>query len=767
VTDPTRILKRALADRYRIERELGAGGMATVYLAHDVKHDRDVAIKVLKPELAESLGRDRFLREIRMAAGLTHPHILPLYDSGEADGLLFFVMPFMRGQTLREVLREQRELPVDVAIRLASEMADALDYAHRHDIVHRDIKPENILLHEGHAIVADFGIGKAVVAARSETQSTLTQVGVVVGTPAYMSPEQAAGDVIDGRSDLFALGCVMYEMLTGEVPFSGATVQATIAKRFVHIPPPVSTVRASVPAALSMVVASLLEKSCDDRISSGARVVEALRSGATSLTMSRTTGASVAVIPFANMSADRDNEFFSDGITDDIIMALTQVKGLKVAARTSSFAFKGKNEDLTTIGQTLGVQTVLQGSVRRAGNRVRVTVQLMGTSDGYQLWSERFDRDLHDIFAIQDEIARGIVEQLKITLGLRHETTQLVTRPTDDLEAYQLYLRGREAAHQRSRTSLQRAIDFYRQALVRDANYARAHAGLAEAYLGLGVYQYIPTIEAAREAETALLAAARHAPDMPLVHVLWGQLKLYLRWDWHEAGPHFERALATDPRDALALAYTAFLNGMLGNLEISRDAASNAVAADPLSLFVRAVSVMGFPTVGILGCDSVAALVRHDEALALDPNSMINLWMSSVRLADFGRHDEALERIRRAVELTQRGPIMVGLYSRALALAGRRDEALLLREELRARAAREYIGPAPFLMMVVLGLDDEEATAALLQENIAAMTGPTAIVTTVARELTPLLSHVRLGPLVRKLTLWSTAPVVPTMPALP
>ena len=280
------------------------------------------------------------------------------------------------------------------------------------------------------------------------------------------------------------------------------------------------------------------------------------------------------------------------------------------------------------------------------------------------------------------------------------------------------------------------------------------------------MYQYIPTIEAAREAETALLAAARHAPDLPLVHVLWGQLKLYLRWDWHEAGPHIERASATDPRDALALAYTAFLNGMLGNLEISRDAASNAVAADPLSLFVRAVSVMGFPTVGIPGCDSDAALVRHDEALELDPNSMINLWMSSVRLADFDRHGEALERIRRAVELTQRGPLMVGLYSRALALAGRRDEALLLREELRARAAREYVGPASFLMMVVLGLDDEEATAALLRENIQAMTGPTAIVTPVARELPPLFSHVRLGPLVRKLTLWSTAPVVPTMPAL-
>ena len=464
----------------------------------------------------------------------------------------------------------------------------------------------------------------------------------------------------------------------------------------------------------------------------------------------------MAVLPFANMSADPDNEFFSDGITDDVIVALTGVKGLKVAARTSSFAFKNRSDDLANVGKTLGVRTVLQGSVRRVGNRVRVTVQLMNASEGTQIWSERYDRELDDIFAIQDEIARGIVEQLRVRLGLAHPA-QLVARPTDDLEAYQLYLRGREAAYQRTPASLRRAIEYFRLALARDPDVARAHLGLAEAYIGRGFYQFTPTTGAAREGERALQAAERLQPDVALVHVHWAQLKLYLRPDWHEAGPHLDRALALDPREPLAHGYTALLNGMLGNLEEARAASARAIALDPLSLFLRLVSVMGYPVRGIPGADSAAALAGHEAALAMDPNSQIHLWMSGIRLSDFGRHDEAVPRLARAVELTQRGPLLVGLQARALALAGRRAEALALREELRHRAEREYIGPAAMLMMVGLDLDDEAATAALLEANAAAMTGPTAIVTTVVRELEPLLDHPRLGPLIRKLNLWTTS----------
>ena len=322
--------RHALADRYAIERELGTGGMATVYVARDVRHDRDVAIKVLHSELAQTLGRERFVREIRIAARLNHPHILPLYDSGESEGLLYYVMPVMQGQTLRDRLRQERTLPIDEALHITSEVADALDYAHRHDIVHRDIKPENILLHEGHAIVADFGIGKALVAA-AESSATFTQIGVTVGTPAYMSPEQASGDTIDGRSDLFALGCVLYEMLTGEVAFAGATAPATIAKRFIYSPPPVSGSRHDAPAEVDEMVARLLEKSPDARYTSGAQVVATVRtsmtgSGPRAVTPRPAEMApekSIAVLPFTNMSADADNEFFSDGLTEELITDLS------------------------------------------------------------------------------------------------------------------------------------------------------------------------------------------------------------------------------------------------------------------------------------------------------------------------------------------------------------------------------------------------------------------------------------------------------------
>jgi eukaryotic-like serine/threonine-protein kinase len=321
-------LNIALADRYRIERELGRGGMATVFLGHDVRHDRAVAVKVLRSDLSESLGRDRFLQEIRLAARLSHPHILPLFDSGDASGFLFFVMPVMEGETLRDRLIREPRLSVDTAIRIASQIGDALDYAHGHGVVHRDIKPENILLHAGHALVADFGIGKAVTAA-APTDETLTQIGVAVGTPAYMSPEQAAGDEVDGRSDLFSLGCVFYEMLAGEQPFTGPTLQAVIAQRFHHVPPAPSVRRPEVSALVCDVIARLLEKAPESRMSSGAQMAAALQSRELVAPTARASGKSVAVLPFASMSANADDGFFADGMTEEIINVLGQLKGLR------------------------------------------------------------------------------------------------------------------------------------------------------------------------------------------------------------------------------------------------------------------------------------------------------------------------------------------------------------------------------------------------------------------------------------------------------
>ena len=763
-------LQAALGETYRIDRELGGGGMSRVFVAEETRFGRDVVIKVLASDQGASFSAERFEREIRLAARLQHPHIVPLLSAGEVNGLPYYTMPFVAGSSLRERMQAGPIHQHD-AQNILRDVAKALAYAHRQGIVHRDIKPENILLNEGTAMVADFGVARAVQAASTMVGggggTTLTQAGMQIGTPMYMAPEQAAGDPsVDFRADLYAFGVMAYELLAGQHPFgSRKSAYAMVVAHMTETPAPITTHATTVSHSMASVVMQCLGKDPSERPQSASDIVAALdASAATPVPMPAVVAvpiapaAAVAVLPFTNMSGDPDNEYFSDGITDDIIMALTQVKGLRVAARTSSFAYKNRNEDLATIGRTLGVSSVLQGSVRRAGNRVRVTVQLMNAQDGFQLWSERFDRDLDDIFAIQDEIARGIVDQLQVTLGIKQATLPLVARPTDDLEAYQLYLRGREASVLRSPASLRRAIEYFKQALARDPNYARAHVGLAEAHIGLGVYQYVPTIDAAREAEQSLRAAEKLEPNLAILHVLWGQLKLYLRNDWHEAGPDLARALAIDPHEPLAHAYLAYLNAMLGNLEESKAAAERAVAADPLSVFVRAVSVMGFPVHGIPGADSAAALAAHEEALRMDPNAVIHLWMSAMRLQDFGRNEEALASITRAVELTQRGPLVLGMYARALALAGRVAEARRIERELRERAQREYVGPAARLMQVVLDLDDEAATAALLRENIEAMTGPTAIVTTVVRELAPLRDHPRLGPLVQQLSLWATAP---------
>jgi eukaryotic-like serine/threonine-protein kinase len=742
--------------------------MSRVFLAEETRLGRRVVIKVLSPDLGASLSAERFEREVKLAARLQHPHIVPLIAAGDVDGLPYYTMPYVAGASLRERMLAGPISSHD-AQGILRDVAKALAYAHRQGIVHRDIKPENVLLNEGTAMVADFGVARALRAASTlaDGGGTLTQMGTQIGTPAYMAPEQAAGDPdVDFRADLYAFGVMAYELLAGQHPFAERkTAHALVIAHITEAPKPITTHATTISSSMASMVMQCLGKNPSDRPESASDIVSALDSGATRVsvpfvsTPPASPSAAVAVLPFTNMSGDPDNEYFSDGITDDIIVALTPVKGLRVAARTSSFAYKGKHEELATIGRTLGVTSVLQGSVRRAGNRIRVTVQLMNAQDGFQLWSQRFDRDLDDIFAIQDEIARGIVEQLQVTLGLKQATVPLVARPTDDVEAYQLYLRGREAAFLRSPASLRRAIEYFKQALARDPNYARAYVGIAEAYIGLGVYQYIPTIDAARDADEALDAAERLEPDLAILHVLRGQLRLYLRPDWHEAGPHLDRALAIDPNEPMAHTYLAFLNGMLGNLDAAKAAAARAVAADPLSVFVRAVSVMGFPVRGIAGADSVAALAMHEAALTMEPNSVIHLWMSGIRLSDFGRHDEAVQRLARAVELTQRGSLVVGMYARALALAGRRVEATALREELRQRTTREYIGPGARLMMIGLDLDDEDKTAALLRENIDAMTGPTAIATTVVRELAQLLDHPRLGPLVRQLTFWATSPV--------
>ena len=448
----TTAIATALTGRYRIERELGAGGMATVYLAEDLKHQRRVALKVFLPELSAMLGAERFLKGIQVTAKLQHPHILSLFESGDADGFLYYVMPYVEGESLRQRLDREKMLSLQDAVQIATQVASALEYAHRRGVVHRDIKPENILLHEGEAMLADFGIALAVQEAGGDR---ITQTGLSLGTPQYMSPEQATGERdVDSRSDIYSLAAVTYEMLAGVPPLAGPSARAIIAKLLTEKPASLRLFRDSVSLALDTAVLRALGKAPVDRFANVKEFSVALNAGAAALpaptlapvARPTTTGRrrivaiatlltavatvvvtrprwntreasrqpmaggvqSVAVLPFVVRNAEGD-EFLGDGIAETLIYALGKVPGMKVAAQTSSFTFKGKNVDLKTIGDKLGVASVLTGSLQRAAGRLRITVRLENVADHRELWTERFDSDVKDVFALQDSIGRAVV----------------------------------------------------------------------------------------------------------------------------------------------------------------------------------------------------------------------------------------------------------------------------------------------------------------------------------------------------------------------
>src|SRR5438067_8709151 len=590
--DPLARLQAALADRYTIERELGRGGMATVYLAQDRKHHRQVAIKVLKPELAAALGPERFLREIDSAARLNHPHILPLHDSGEAEELLFYVMPYVEGESLRDRLSREKQLPLGDALQIAREVADALSYAHSRDVVHRDIKPENILFEAGHAVVTDFGIARAITAAGGEK---LTGTGIAVGTPAYMSPEQAAASArVDERSDIYSLGCVLYEMLAGELPFTGPSAESIVRQHLAAAPPRVSAMRAAVPPAIEEAIVRALAKTPADRFATAADFVEALAAPAPRVrdtgrrtsrlaagaglaatllaaaaglfVLSRPHGAppvaarprqSIAVLPFVNVSGAPQEEYLSDGISEELINALSKLPQLQVVARPSSFAFKGKNEDVRQIGQALQVATVLGGSVRRAANRLRVTAQLTDARNGYNLWSETYDREMGDVFAVEDEISHAIMRALQVQRGSGCSLT-LFRRQTRDVEAYELYLKGRYFYNKGGFGPVQQALAYFQQALAHDSTYALVYAGIADAYFTLTGWSYLLPREGMPKARAAALKALALEPSLAEAHASLGDQLCFYDWDWPAPEREFRRAIELNA--ALANAHYFYSN---------------------------------------------------------------------------------------------------------------------------------------------------------------------------------------------------------------
>jgi len=706
-------LQAALADRYVIERELGRGGMATVYLARDLKHRRFVALKVLSPALAASLGVDRFLREIELAARLQHPHIVTVFDSGDAGGILWYTMPYVEGETLRARLERERQLPLDVALRITIEAARALEFAHQHGVLHRDVKPENLLLTtDGATMVADFGI------ARPWTETGgLTQSGVVVGTPGYMSPEQAAGErALDARTDVYALGCVLYEMLAGEMPYSGPNAQAVLAKRLSEPAPSLRTTR-DLPVAVERTVARALARTPADRYASAAEFARALQSvdapsrpsrrrwpvGAALLLVAlgvaaairfragasgTATPASAAVLPFTDLSEAKDQEYFSDGLTDELITALSRVEGLHVAARTSSFQFKGRQIDVSEIGRQLHVGAVLEGSVRKSGARVRITAQLVSTRDGYQLWSDAYDRELKDVFGVQEDIARSIISALQVKLGTRGSRA-LRARPTADIEAYDLYLKGRFAWNQRTSSGMQLAVRYLEHAVARDSGFALAWAALADAYLL--VIPYAGTSQAVDWPKAKAVAARALAIDSTIgeAYTALAYGTMVYDWDWSAAEAYFRRAIAVDPTYPTGHQWYGDLLWSQGRFREAMDQMREALRLDPLSLIIETEFAQTYYLQHQY--DSAEAHLR--ATVQLEPNYAHSQYLLGMIYLGQHRYREARDVLQRAEQLGGFQEDLAGALGSAYAQAGDRAAAARYIAEIERRVATGQVGP--------------------------------------------------------------------------
>jgi serine/threonine protein kinase/Flp pilus assembly protein TadD len=710
-------LAPALAGRYALERELGRGGMATVYLADDLKHHRKVAIKVLRPELGSLLGADRFTREIRIAAALNHPHILPLHDSGQIPAaagkgeLLYYVMPFVAGDSLRRRLAREGPLQVDEAIRLIRQAAAALHHAHQQGVIHRDIKPENILLHEGEAMVADFGIALAADAAGAAAGDRLTEAGLMVGTPEYMSPEQGAGErQLDATSDVYSLACVLYELLAGEPPHTGDTARMVIARRFTDPAPRVRRLRPAVPAGVEQALMRALALEPAERFPTAAAFAEALAAPPTVLMAVPAGLPSVAVLPFASLSADPENEFFADGITEDVIAQLSKIRALKVISRSSVMPFKGGDKGHRAIGAALDVDTLLEGSVRRAGDRVRIVAQLIDAATDRHLWAETYDRQLTDIFAIQTDVALQIAAALRAELSL-DEQTRIHREPTADLHAYQLYLQGRHCYTRYTDESIRKGIGYYQRAIAADPSYALAHAGVALAYAELAAGAGGGTMrpdEAYLKGMEAVTTALALDAELGEAHAVLGLLRMVHDFDWAGAEAEFKLALELSPGAADVYDHYGWLCGALERWDEALALVRRAQELDPLTHRADVAATL------LRAGRTEEALQEALRSIEFDPEYGRGRSTLAWAYLKSGLTDRGLSELEHAVRLNPGQPLFLAQLGQAYGMVGKTEQAREVLKRLEAMSRERFVSPY-HMAYVYTGLGETETAIGWLE----------------------------------------------------
>ena len=757
-------LTTALADRYRIERELGQGGMATVYLAQDLKHDRKVAVKVLRPELAAVLGAERFLAEIKVTANLQHPNLLPLFDSGAAGGraphatlgagggtgFLYYVMPYVEGETLRSRLERERQLPVDETSRLITLMAGALDYAHARGVIHRDLKPENILLQAGQPVIADFGIALAVAQAGG---SRVTETGLSLGTPHYMSPEQAAGERnIDAKSDQYALAAVAYEMLSGEPPHTGPTAQAIIARLMTEKPRSLQATRPNVPVGVDLAVGRALAKSPADRFPSCDAFAQALVAGMTSgavtvadavvprrrgrwvtaaialvvlaggaLGLTRylgggaTTIDSIAVLPLDNYSADSTQDYFAEGMTDELTSDLAMISQLRVTSRGSAMQFKGRNRPPTReIAKALDVDAVVEGSVTRSGDRVRITAQLIDARADRHLWAETFERNSSDVLALQAELASAIASAINVRLT-PGEQSRLSAAPTVDPGAHDAYLKGRFFFNRPSDENLQKAVTQFNDAIKLSPNFAPAYSGLSDAYTWAA---YNEGFIRASDAKPLAKAAAERAVQLDSLSAeAHTSLGVYLAWfdyDWDRGERELRQAIVLNPSYAYAHDQLNQLLGIIGRFDEAIAEGQRAIALDPLSPSI----LEDLATTLIYAGKAASALELAKKAAELDPTFFFPPATEGILALQTGDYREAIAKFERSRALDA-PPFVTAYLAYAHGRSGDRSRAMATLGELQKMSPGEEV--APFnLALVYLGLGDRPHALDYLEQAHAA-----------------------------------------------